>query len=304
MRHPAEKDETDLELALLWAVEQGANWLRMIGATGGRIDQTMSNIYLLALPILDGCDVKLVAGKQALWLARPGETRIGGAVGDTISLIPLNGTVRGVRTENLYYPLKDEDLYFGPARGVSNVMTAEEAAGLRARRCAAGRAYGWARMTTTGRSTTIKLVKCNHRGEKVLEYSGEVVMRDETWVCVMARYNNPDKDAGYVVFRRNDTFIEWHYSDRWYNVFELYDVDDGHLKGWYCNITRPAILDDDTICADDLALDVFVSPKREVLVLDEDEFAALDLPPEEQRAAWAAVEAIRRTVTAHKTPFG
>ena len=127
IRHPAEKNETDLELALMWAVEQGADWLRVIGATGGRLDQTLSNMYLLALPILTGRDVQLVAGKQATWLARPGRTAINGAVGDTISLIPLNGTVRGVRTEALYYPLNDEDLYFGPARGVSNVMTADQA---------------------------------------------------------------------------------------------------------------------------------------------------------------------------------
>jgi thiamine pyrophosphokinase len=128
LKHPAEKDETDLELALIWAVKQGANWLRLVGATGGRFDQILSNIYLLALPMLEGCDVQLVAGKQAAWLAKPGRTEINGAVGDTISLIPLTGTVRGVRTESLYYPLKDEDLYFGPARGVSNVMIAPEAA--------------------------------------------------------------------------------------------------------------------------------------------------------------------------------
>jgi thiamine pyrophosphokinase len=70
----------------------------------------------------------LVAGKQAVWLARAGRTDISGAAGDTVSLIPLNGTARGVRTEGLYYPLRDEDLYFGPARGVSNVMNGEQAA--------------------------------------------------------------------------------------------------------------------------------------------------------------------------------
>src|SRR5438552_1988013 len=51
LKHPAEKDETDLELALIWAVKQGANWLRLVGATGGRLDQILSNIYLLALPM-------------------------------------------------------------------------------------------------------------------------------------------------------------------------------------------------------------------------------------------------------------
>jgi thiamine pyrophosphokinase len=128
LRHPAEKNETDLELALMHAVERGARWLRVVGATGGRLDQSISNIYLLALPLLAHCDIKLVAGKQAVWLARAGTTDISGAAGDTISLIPLNGTARGVRTEGLYYPLHDEDLYFGPARGVSNVMNGEQAA--------------------------------------------------------------------------------------------------------------------------------------------------------------------------------
>lgn len=126
-QHPAEKDETDLELTLNWVAGQGANWLRVIGATGGRLDQTLSNIYLLALPALTGCDIQLVAGRQAIWLAREGITEIHGAEGDTLSLIPLNGTVRGVSTQNLYYPLKDEDLYFGPARGVSNVLMAAQA---------------------------------------------------------------------------------------------------------------------------------------------------------------------------------
>jgi thiamine pyrophosphokinase len=128
LRYPAEKDETDLELALLWAAAQGADWLRVIGATGGRLDQILSNIYLLSLPALVGRDAQLVAGKQAAWLAHPGRTPLEGAPGDTISLIPLNGTVRGVRTENLYYPLREEDLFFGPTRGVSNVMTEPQAA--------------------------------------------------------------------------------------------------------------------------------------------------------------------------------
>src|SRR5205085_3530918 len=121
----------------------------------------------------------------------------------------------------------------------------------------------------------------------------EVLMQGKTWVCIEATFNNPDKDAGYVVFRRGDTFIEWYYSERWYNVFELYDVDDGQHKGWYCNITRPAKISEDLITADDLALDVFVTPEGEITVLDEDEFAALNLPPNERRAALAAVQAIR-----------
>lgn len=150
----------------------------------------------------------------------------------------------------------------------------------------------------------ITVFKRSHTGENVLEYSGDVVERDKTWVCLRARFSRDDVDAGYVVFRRGDEFIEWFYADRWYNVFEMHDVDDGHLKGWYCNITRPALITDHWIKADDLALDVFVSPDGSILVLDEDEFAEIVISAEERRLALMAVEEIRRLVAKQEPPFG
>lgn len=121
-RFPADKDETDLELALLAAVRAGATWLRILGAVGDRLDQTLANILLLTLDALRGVDARLVAGRQTLWLLGPGEHALGGAPGDTISLIPLDGDAIGVRTHALRYPLRGETLRFGPARGVSNVI--------------------------------------------------------------------------------------------------------------------------------------------------------------------------------------
>lgn len=126
-RYAEEKNETDLELALMFAAEQGIEQMRILGATGGRIDQMLGNIYLLALPVLVGRDVRLVAGAQETWLLEPGENLIEGAAGDTLSLLPLSGAVHGIRTQNLYYPLNDEMLPFGPARGISNVMTGAQA---------------------------------------------------------------------------------------------------------------------------------------------------------------------------------
>ncbi len=127
LRFPAEKAETDLELALYHAVEYGASWIRVIGATGGRIDQTLANMYLLALPRLEGIDVRFVAGKQDIRLLRAGEYEFAGAKGDTLSLLPLTPSVDHIFTENLYYPLRGESLVLGPARGVSNVFTAAKA---------------------------------------------------------------------------------------------------------------------------------------------------------------------------------
>lgn len=122
-RHSEQKDETDLELALRCAVERGATWIRIIGGLGGRLDQSLSNVYLLALPALRGCDVALVAERYEARLLLPGTHRIEGAAGDTVSLIPVSGEASGITTEHLQYPLTNEALAFGPARGVSNVMT-------------------------------------------------------------------------------------------------------------------------------------------------------------------------------------
>ena len=74
---PAEKDYTDLELALMYACEMDINWVRIIGALGGRIDQTLSNVYLLSLPALDDRDVRIVDGEQELRLLLPGRALVG-----------------------------------------------------------------------------------------------------------------------------------------------------------------------------------------------------------------------------------
>jgi thiamine pyrophosphokinase len=126
-RYPPEKNETDLELALLLAAERGVLRIRVFAALGDRLDQTLGNIYLFALPALRGIDTRMIAGKQEAWLIYPGENIIHGSPGDTVSLIPISGPVNGVRTAQLYYPLKRERLEFGPARGMSNIMQTETA---------------------------------------------------------------------------------------------------------------------------------------------------------------------------------
>lgn len=124
---PPAKDETDLELALLHAAEEGATWIRIVGAMGGRLDQTLANVLLLTLPALQGCDARLVAGEQMAWVLGPGEHTLQGAAGDTLSLVPLGGDAGPITTQGLEYPLRGETLVFGPARGISNVFSGERA---------------------------------------------------------------------------------------------------------------------------------------------------------------------------------
>jgi thiamine pyrophosphokinase len=133
---PADKDETDTELALLEAVRRGAMRITIVGALGGpRVDHELANVALLAHPSLAGVDVAIVDPRGRIALidapARGGGplTRsLPGPVGAVVSLLPLDGDAGGVTTAGFRYPLRDEPLPLGPARGLSNVRDAAEAA--------------------------------------------------------------------------------------------------------------------------------------------------------------------------------
>jgi thiamine pyrophosphokinase len=124
--HPVAKDETDLELALLWCVRKGAQRIIIAGASGGRPDHALANLLLLADVRLHDIDVCLLERDWEVRVARRSLAMTGHG-GDTLSLIPLSAEVTGVWTEGLAYPLRGETLYLGPARGVSNEMVGDTA---------------------------------------------------------------------------------------------------------------------------------------------------------------------------------
>jgi thiamine pyrophosphokinase len=128
--YPADKDETDLELALLYAIEQypGVK-VGVVAAFGGRIDQTVANLLLLTHPRLQNQSIVLLSPHQRSWLLTPSRSpaSIEGAVGDLVSLLSLGGDALVAYTDGLHWPLVEERLTFGPARGVSNKMTAATA---------------------------------------------------------------------------------------------------------------------------------------------------------------------------------
>ncbi len=130
---PAAKDETDLELALTQALVQEASEIIICAALGGRSDHLLANVLLLARPELAGLCVTLVDGRETIRLLRSnGSSRayleVLGAPGDLLSLLPLGQDAIGVTTEGLQYPLHDETLFLGQARGVSNVFVGSRAA--------------------------------------------------------------------------------------------------------------------------------------------------------------------------------
>ncbi len=126
LAYPARKDETDLELALRYAIERGVDEILILGALGGRIDQTLANVLLLALPELRYVKAKILGGRQEVSLIRDAAL-IEGQVGDTFSLLPLTEEVTGIYTEGLEYALENATLYLGPSRGISNVLTSSQA---------------------------------------------------------------------------------------------------------------------------------------------------------------------------------
>jgi thiamine pyrophosphokinase len=121
--HPAAKDETDLELAVQWAVENGAHRITVLGALGGRLDHTLGNLLLLADPRWAGARIRLVGSDVVASVAHPGtEVSIQGQPGDLVSLLPLAGDVAGVHTEGLAWRLAGDTLFFGRTRGISNKL--------------------------------------------------------------------------------------------------------------------------------------------------------------------------------------
>jgi len=128
IRHPARKDFTDLELALSYAVEAGADPILVYAALGARWDQTLANLLLPAAREFASTRIRLVDGDQEIQLLRGGESlELTGSPGDTVSLIPVSGDASGITTEGLEYGLLDGSLVFGSTRGISNVLLAGRA---------------------------------------------------------------------------------------------------------------------------------------------------------------------------------
>ena len=152
-------------------------------------------------------------------------------------------------------------------------------------------------------SNAVTVHKLNEQGVEVFRYSGILVGDQGTSLTLEARFERADVQFFEVTFQEGDRFVETYYSDRWFNIFEIHDADDDHLKGWYCNITRPARFEQGHIYAEDLALDLLVYPDGRLRVLDEAEFEEQELSVSDRANALSALEELKRWVEARKGPF-
>ena len=149
----------------------------------------------------------------------------------------------------------------------------------------------------------ITVIKQDPQGAEMLRYQGEVIQRSPTRVVILAEWSNPPKDLGYTRFEAGDSFTEYYYSDRWFNIFDILGSDK-QRKGWYCNIAQPAVIFDDHIEQVDLFLDVWVNPQGELLLLDEDEFnSATTLSDEQRIGARAGLETLLQLLASRSEAF-
>lgn len=144
----------------------------------------------------------------------------------------------------------------------------------------------------------ITVRKLNLAGEETWRYTGRVLERQADRVVLEAAFNHDDIPFYEITLRRGDRFVETFYTERWYNIFEIHDRDDDRLKGWYCNIARPAVIIGGTVAYTDLALDLLVYPDGKQFVLDEDEYQALSLSPEMDRQARRAMDELQASFRA------
>lgn len=125
--HPANKDETDLELAINFASNSGIQNIDVIGVFGGRLDQSVANLMLLARPEWRHLRLRAITEHEVTWPLRGSDQEtITGTVGDTLSLIPLTPSVEGVTLTGVKWPLDQATLQFGSTWTMSNEFVKNE----------------------------------------------------------------------------------------------------------------------------------------------------------------------------------
>lgn len=139
----------------------------------------------------------------------------------------------------------------------------------------------------------VTVVKLDIHGQETWSYQGEILEQEGSRILLEAYFNREDMLFHGMPLCKGDRFLETYYTDRWYNIYEIHSRADDRLRGWYCNVSTPARLDEGRLYFNDLALDLLVFPDGRQIVLDEDEFAALELTPVMREQALAALNELQ-----------
>ena len=108
--------------------------------------------------------------------------------------------------------------------------------------------------------SSITVIKLDIYEQETWRYSGQILHRHGAQIVLQAYFDRDDMLFHGMPLHRGDRFVETYFTDRWYNIFAIYDRDDDNLKGWYCNIGMPAVIETNCVSYIDLALDLWVAP--------------------------------------------
>ena len=139
----------------------------------------------------------------------------------------------------------------------------------------------------------VSVVKLDPQGQETWRYQGQIVSQAGSQIVLQAYFDREDRLFHGMPLCKGDRFLETYYTDRWYNIFEIHSRADDSLRGWYCNVSTPASLEGSVLSYHDLALDLLVFPDGRQIVLDEDEFAELDLSPQQREQALNALNELQ-----------
>jgi len=152
-------------------------------------------------------------------------------------------------------------------------------------------------------SDLVTVHKLDEAGNEVWRYPGRLLSRTPTEWTLEATFGRKLARIGELTMAAGDRFVETFYADRWYNVFAVYDGRTNRLKGWYCNLARPARLEGSHVIQVDLALDLVVYPDGRMQVHDRQEFDALPLSDVERARVEDALEALKALASSGQGPF-
>ena len=127
LRHPADKDATDLELALDVAVAAAPDRVVVVGSGAGRLDHLLGVVAVLASDRWGHVEVDAWLGGALVHVVR-GRRTFTGTPGETVSLLAHGGAAGGITTTGLRWPLSAGVLDPGSALGVSNELLDDVAA--------------------------------------------------------------------------------------------------------------------------------------------------------------------------------
>ncbi|MDP4981680.1 MAG: thiamine diphosphokinase [Ilumatobacteraceae bacterium] len=127
IRHSADKDFTDLESALLLAVDKNSQHIIIVTAGGGRLDHQFGFVAAMFNPKLRNCKVEALWQNNRLFaLQGPANCDIATQVGDTVAIQSFSDKSEKISTTGLQWQLTNESLNNFETRGVSNIATKEQ----------------------------------------------------------------------------------------------------------------------------------------------------------------------------------